>query len=101
MHIHIGKDKYDYRNDRDIPGFYHRKTGQPLPNSVKKKLSDNVNWKKILDKAERTVEANGGLSVKFGGGKIIRGCVSIVALLESTNMLNSYVDALKTGNIKK
>ena len=101
MHIHIGKDKYDYRNDRDIPGFYNRKTGQPLPNSVKKKLSDHKNWKRILDKANRTVEANGVLSVKFGGGKVIRGCVSIVAILESTNMLNSYVDALKTGNIRK
>ncbi len=99
MHIHIGDDKYDYRNDRNLPGFYNRETGKPLPNSVQKKLVKHRDWKKIMEKAEQAVNNNGGLSIKFGGGKVIKGCVSVVAALEGANMLNNYVNAMQSGNI--
>ena len=101
MHIHVGDDKYDYRNDKSLPGFYDRKTGKPLPRSVQKKLGKHKDWKKIMDKAEREVKNNGGLSTKFGGGKVIKGCVSVVSALEGVNMLNDYVNAMETGNIRQ
>ena len=47
MHIHIGTDKYDYRNDQSVPGFYNRKTGRPLPHSIQKKLNNHKDWKKL------------------------------------------------------
>ena len=54
-----------------------------------------------MDKAERTVRKNGGLSPKCGGGKVVKGCVSIVAALESVNMLNDYINAMETGNMRQ
>lgn len=101
MHIHIGTDKYDYRNDQSVPGFYNRKTGRPLPHSIQKKLNNHKDWEKIMDKAERAVKNNGGLSPKFGGVKITKGYNSVIAALESVNMLNDYVKAMNTGNIKQ
>lgn len=53
MHIHIGDDKYDYRNDRNLPGFYNRETGKPLPNSVQKKLVKHRDWKKLWKRQNR------------------------------------------------
>lgn len=54
-----------------------------------------------MEKAEQAVNNNGGLSIKFGGGKVIKGCVSVVAALEGANMLNNYVNAMQSGNIKQ
>ena len=101
FHIHIGDDKYDYRNDRDLPGFYDRKTGKPLSNKIKKRLRRMEEWRNIMDKAECLVDNNGGLSRKFGGGKIIKGCVSIVFALECAKMLDDYVKAMKSGSLQE
>ena len=101
MHMHVGKEKYDYRNDRAMPGFYHRDTGKPLPHSIRSQLSKNQEWGRIMAKAERRVRNNGGLSTKFGGGKIIKGCISIVAALEGVKMLDDYVNAIQTGNTRQ
>jgi len=104
MHVHVDgfiKDrKYDYHNDRIPPGFYNRETGEPLPNSLMKKLRKSKEWEKLMEKGIRRVEANNGLSPSFGGGKIVKGCVSIVSALLAAKMLNDYIDAMKDGRTK-